>query len=212
MKTSITGAVLILFFAWCASAAMLQFAGQRAELVVSEVSERTVRLRLFPLDQDDKVAPPASSSVLVPFATTEKWRAREVTGEKELRVGELRVSVKPQPLTVSVRRADGKLTQELTFEDVTNSAVKFRTDAPVLGLGEGANQFDRRGAFYPMLNGQRAAFLATHGGTIPVPFLIGTDGWALFMHRPWGGIRLAGGKFLPRKDSKEPLDIRRIHL
>src|SRR3989442_5941125 len=115
MKTSTAGAVLILFFGWCASAATLQFAGQRAELVVSEVSGRTVRLQLFALDQNGNVVPPASSTVLGPFATTEKWRAREVTGEKELRVGELRVSVKPQPLTVSVRHADGKLVQELTF-------------------------------------------------------------------------------------------------
>src|SRR5678815_5365610 len=83
--------------------------------------------------------------------------------------------------TLSVRRADGKLVQEFVFEDGTNNAVKFRTDAPVLGLGEGATQFDRRGTNFTMLNGQRAPFLATHGGTIPVPFLIGTDGWALFI-------------------------------
>jgi alpha-glucosidase (family GH31 glycosyl hydrolase) len=80
----------------------------------------------------------------------------------------------------------------------------------VLGLGEGATQFDRRGTNFLMLNGQRAPFLATHGGTIPVPFLIGTDGWALFVHRPWGEFDLRdGGKFLPLKTAagREPLEI-----
>jgi len=46
---------------------------------------------------------------------------------------------------------DGRLVQELTFDNVaaTNAGLTFRTDAPVLGLGEGAQQFDRRGALYP---------------------------------------------------------------
>jgi alpha-glucosidase/alpha-D-xyloside xylohydrolase len=60
-----------------------------------------------------------------------------------------------------------------------------------------------------MLNGQRAPLLATHGGTIPVPFLIGTDGWAMFVHGPWGefDLRDGRGRFLPRKDQrgKEPV-------
>ena len=54
---------------------------------------------------------------------------------KGVRVGQLRVTIKLQR-SLSVRRANGKLVQELVFEDGTNSAVKFHTDAPVLGLGE----------------------------------------------------------------------------
>src|SRR4030095_7168461 len=81
--------------------------------------------------------------------------------------------------------------------------------APVVGRVEGAEQFDRRGAFYPMLNGQRAPFLATHGGTIPVPFLIGTDGWALFFYQPWGQFDLRNdtGRFLPGNENKVPIDV-----
>src|SRR5256885_17185021 len=105
MKSSIAGAAVILVVGLSAPAATLEFGGQKCELVVSEASQRTVRLQLFALNENGKVVPPASSTVLIPFPTTEKWRAREVTREKELRVGKLRVSVKPQPLTVSVRRA-----------------------------------------------------------------------------------------------------------
>src|SRR4030095_8614796 len=88
--------------------------------------------------------------------------------------------------------------------------------APVVGRVEGAEQFDRRGAFYPMLNGQRAPFLATHGGTIPVPFLIGTDGWALFVRSPWGevDIRERRGRSVPRKDrrARSPLVVYVTHV
>src|SRR5262245_57780187 len=130
----------------------IHFAGQNAELTVSEVSERTVRVELATLDENGRLRPATPSTVLVPFPASEKLRVRELSGEKELAAGLLRVSIKPQPLTVSVRRADGKLVQELAFDEAasTNAGVAFRTDAVVLGLGEGAQQFDRRGAFYPM--------------------------------------------------------------
>ena len=74
-------------------------------------------------------------------------------------------------MTISVRDAKGKVVQELAIAEA-DGTVTFRTDAPVLGLGEGGKQFDRRGSHYPMLNGQRAPLLATHGGTILVPLLI----------------------------------------
>jgi alpha-glucosidase/alpha-D-xyloside xylohydrolase len=102
--------------------------------------------------------------------------------------------------------------QQLEFNDSdgTNS-FSFHTDAPVFGLGEGEQQFDRRGHYYQMRNGQMAPWLATHGATIPVPFLIGADGWAMFVHRPWGEFDLRGGKGKFVSDSgaleKEPLDL-----
>lgn len=191
----------------------IRFAGHESELVIGEVSACTLRIELAPLDKQGHPVQATSSNVLVPFAATEKLRVRELAAGKRLRVGKLRVEIKPHPLMVSVRRADGKLVQQLVFEEsaTTNAGISFRTDAPVLGLGEGANQFDRRGEFYRMINGQIAPFLATHGATIPVPFLLGTDGWAMFVHHPWGAFDLRGGKgqFLPDKESagKLPLDL-----
>jgi len=193
-------------------AAPIRFAGAPAELVISEVSERMLRVTLFPLNEQGRPRSGPPSAVLTSFPEKEKFHARELAPEKTLRIGKLRLTLKPQPLTISVRRADGRLVQELVFSDSdgTNS-IAFRTDAPVLGLGEGANQFDRRGQFYRMINGQIAPFLATHGATIPVPFLIGTDGWTLFAYQPWGEFDLRGGKgrFLPGKESagKVPLDL-----
>src|SRR5207247_3719444 len=79
----------------------IRFAGQNTELAISEVSERTVRVELSPLDDQDKPRPAMPSSVLVPFPMIGKLRVRELSGEKELGVGQLRVRVKAQPLTVT---------------------------------------------------------------------------------------------------------------
>jgi alpha-glucosidase/alpha-D-xyloside xylohydrolase len=146
----------------------------------------------------------------VPFPREERFRSRRLVNAQEFTLGQFRLTVRPRPLTVSIRQRDGRLVQEFVFEDAGRT-ILFRTDDPVLGLGEGAQQFDRRGAFYPMINGQVAPWLATHGATIPVPFVIGTDGWALFVHRPWGefDFREGRGRFLPGKSApgNAPLDL-----
>jgi alpha-glucosidase len=184
----------------------IRFAGSPAELVISEVSERTVRLELSPLDEQRKPRSATPSTVLVPFPTNEKLRVRELAREREFRVGQLRVRVKPQPLIVSVRRADGKLVQELTFDETaaTNAGITFRTEAAVLGLGEGAQQFDRRGALYPMEPGWGAWNRPVLGSVVPSPFVIGTEGWAVFAHRPEGqfDLREGKGRFIPKQDTE----------
>ncbi len=191
-----------------AAAAPIRYSGSPAELMISAVSPRMAQIVVAPLDEQGQPRPALASTALVPVDTSLKLRRREMDAPEAVSVGELRISVKLDPLTIGVTTASGKLVQELVLDDSTG-ALTFRTDAPVLGLGEGAHQFDRRGAQYPMLNGQRAPFLATHGGTIPVPFLIGTDGWAIYIHSPWGefDLRDGRGRFLPRRDSigKEPL-------
>ncbi|MEW6156860.1 MAG: TIM-barrel domain-containing protein [Verrucomicrobiota bacterium] len=188
------------------SAAPIQFAGQSAELVLSEVSERTIRVQLFAIDARNQPQPPESSTVLIPFVQSEKFRARELSVEQELRIAGLRVTVTPQPLAVSLRRADGKLVQELRFDNgaSTNAGVAFRTGATVLGLGEGAQQFDRRGALYPMEPSWGGWNRPVLGSVVPSPFLIGTEGWALFAHRPEGQFDLRGdqGRFIPRRDAR----------
>src|SRR6266568_1019324 len=96
---------LLLFFACLllslsartfAASTPIRFAGQNAELVLSGVSERTLRIELFPLDEQGRSRPPAPSTVLVPFPSTKTLRARQTTDAKELRAGRLRVTVKTQ--------------------------------------------------------------------------------------------------------------------
>jgi alpha-glucosidase/alpha-D-xyloside xylohydrolase len=192
-------------------AAALRFAGEPVELAISEVGEGALRIEISPLDGDGRPRPRGPSTVLVPFPATEKLRARELAAETEVACGRLRVAVKPQPLAVSVRRADGTPVQELAFAAGEDGDIAFRVAAPLLGLGEGAQQFDRRGALYPMEPTWGGWNRPVLGSVVPSPYLIGSDGWALLAHRPEGrfDLRSSPGKFLPRWEArgKEPLDI-----
>jgi len=189
------------------------WSGFNCDFSLSEVSDRTAQLVISPLDDQGQPRPLPPSAAFVSFPITEKFRSREIVGEKEVQVAKMRFIIKAQPLTISVHRADGSLLQELVLEDVTSGAVSFHIDAPVYGLGEGEHQFDRRGANYQMINGQHGwpGLLATHGATIPVPFLIGADGWSMFVRCPWGQFDLRGqhGLFVPQREAlgRQPLTI-----
>jgi len=114
--------------------------------------------------------------------------------------------MRPEPLTITIWRADRKLVQQLIFDDVagTNAGVAFRTEGTVLGLGEGAQQFDRRGALYPMEPSWGGWNRPVLGSVVPSPFVIGTEGWALFAHRPEGqfDLREGRGRFIPRQNGR----------
>ncbi|MGH9343936.1 MAG: TIM-barrel domain-containing protein, partial [Terriglobia bacterium] len=92
-----------------------------------------------------------------------------------------------------------------------SGSMRFNVrSGPVLGLGEGGPQFDRRGAAYPMKHGEGVPDMRTDGARMPVPWIIGTEGWALFFHLPLGTFDLTGkgGVFQPRPGASPlPLDL-----
>src|SRR5262249_51141135 len=51
--------------------------------------------------------------------------------------------------------------------------------------------------------------LRTHGGKVPVQLLLGTSGWAMYIHQPLGSFDLTGetGLFLPEGGPPLSLDI-----
>lgn len=171
----------------------IRFEGVPVELTISQVSDTTVRLQLAPLDEQQRpqLEPPSPGLATLPAINVH--RMRELSGPQVVRAGELRVTVQPSPLAVDVRRRDGTVVQELTFasDDVTNS-VTFHTANEVLGLGEGGPQFDRRGHLFSLQNGEGTRSLAIDGARVQVPFLIGTEGWGLFVSEPMGEFDLRG--------------------
>ena len=178
----------------------IRFGSGPGELVVSEVSDRTVRIELFSLDDAGQRRLAEAGTALISFPTVEKLRTRSVAANVELQSGRLRLQIKKEPMSLSIRREDGTVVQELTFGNTTNAAVGFRAEAPVLGLGEGAQQFERRGALYPMEPTWGGWNRAVFGSVVPSPFLIGTDGWALFASSPEGqfDLRESAARFLPK--------------
>jgi len=146
---------------------------------------------------------------------------REIGALVERRVGNLQVTVRPHPLSVTVHNAAGEPVQKLVFRE--DGHVSFDVgDAPVLGMGEGGPQpgddwrssheveFDRRGRFHEMRPRWQSN---VYGSRNPVPLLIGTDGWGLFVATPWVQVDLpeqGPGTFMPweRPEEQEPGEAR----
>ena len=201
--------VLLLSAAPASQVAPITTAGQPAQLDIRAAGERSVRVTLkpqtftpnFPLHPAvvDRQYPAAAISL------------REVRRPVEKTIGTLRVSVKGNPLTVTIKNGSGRLVQELIFEP--DGTVSFALDGqPVLGMGEGGPrpapgrpwreqlvQFDRRGALDTMEPRWQSDM---YGSRNPVAMLLGTGGWGLFVPTPWVHVDLRGtdrGVFLPWK-------------
>lgn len=188
----------------------LTLAGRRAELMLVAVSPQTVRISLAPLSADGSTVALEDEPVLV----KRSWPApalklRSLPAPQRVKVGRLQVTVSPNPLVVKVER-EGVLVQELRFESDTGAFTFSLGDGSIFGLGEGGPQYDRRGSFYRMRSGQGAYRPDTIGARVPIPWLIGTAGWAMFVHEPLGTFDLTGkiGRFARWGSSSAlPVDV-----
>jgi alpha-glucosidase (family GH31 glycosyl hydrolase) len=180
------------------------------EIQVSSISAHTLRLSILPVENGRVSAIPVNGSLVQPSWGPPAAKLRGEVHAQTIRCGDLSLSISPDPLTFSVANAKGETVQRLTL-DQTSGAVSFAAgDSPLLGLGEGGPQFDRRGSLDRMVSGQGGYRLATHGGRVPIPWLIGTSGWAMFFHQPFGTFDFTGpiAKFQPASaGAAQPLDI-----
>lgn len=191
----------------------IQIAGQPVELVVTSASPSTVRLSIVPL-QDGRPRPiPADGSLVDRTWPEPVAHVRTLGAVQTVRAGDLVVRLAPDRTEIDVSARDGRLVQQLDVDKETG-VLSFRLgDGPVLGFGEGGPQFDRRGSTDRMRSGQGGYQLRTHGGRVPIAWLIGTEGWALFLHHPVGTFDLTGtdgriGRMDPGgPDRALPLDV-----
>jgi alpha-glucosidase (family GH31 glycosyl hydrolase) len=60
-----------------------------------------------------------------------------------------------------------------------------------------------------MKSGQGGYKLRTHGGRVPIPWIVGTAGWAMYIHQPFGTFDFTGPvcRFQPAPDQTLPLDL-----
>lgn len=113
------------------------------------------------------------------------------------------VEVYTDPLRVTVR-ANGAVLQELRFEQSPAQVQFLCGDGPVYGLGSGAHALDRRGTSDAMKNGQIGDDLKTYGAHVPVPWLMGSNGWGLFFHEPQGSFAISSetATFKPNESAR----------
>jgi alpha-glucosidase (family GH31 glycosyl hydrolase) len=192
------------------ASAGLRLAGEDCEVQLTPVSGHTIRLSILPVERGVATGVASDGSLV-----KTSWGApsAEIRGEvqtKTIECGNMKVLFSSSPLTFTITTLEGKTTQQLSVDEQTG-VVSFQTgDSPLLGLGEGGPQFDRRGSTDSMKSGQGGYRLATHGGRVPIPWLIGTGGWAMFFHQPFGTFDFTGAtsKFLPTsRHAALPLDV-----
>src|SRR5215469_5716342 len=187
-----------------------QVAGRDVEIQITTISAHTFRLSIFPLKDGARGAIPQDGSLVRQSwgAPVAKWRGTQ--HPQTVKSSDVTIHISDDPLTFAIESVSTGSVQELTIDRQTG-AVSFDTgNSPLLALGEGGPQFDRRGSFDAMRSGQGGYKLATHGGRLPIPWLIGTSGWAMFIHQPSGTFDFTGdkSKFQPKDlDAALPLDI-----
>ena len=170
----------------------LQVAGQDVEIQIAPLSPNTFRLSIVPL-HDGKPAAIPDDNILAPTAMRNPIaRLHGTVRAQTVKAGDLKIQISPDPLSFTIAAASGDTLQQIKVDRATG-ILSFNTgSAPLLGLGEGGQQFDRRGISDRMRSGQGGYQLATHGGRVPIQWVVGTSGWALFIHQPYGAFDFTG--------------------
>lgn len=185
--------------------APITVAGMPVEIAVAVVSQATVRIRVAAI-AGTGVGPDAGALMReAEPRPTARRRGQEPFAP--IRAGRFSVRFTATPPTIHVETA-GQPVQRLTL-DAQSAGVSFLLGSgPLLGLGEGGPQFDRKGTIDRGRNGQGGYQLRTHGGRVPIQWLVGTAGWGMFIHHPLGAFDFTGteGKLTPVADGL-PIDV-----
>ena len=133
---------------------------------------------------------------------------RSATALARVPAGDLVVRFTENPPTFHVETARGTPVQRLTLSADAPTLRFSLPKGPLLGLGEGGPQFDRKGSTDRMRSGQGGYQLRTHGGRVPIQWMVGTDGWGMYIHQPLGTFDFTGaeGVFTHAADAT-PLDV-----
>ncbi|HXP41245.1 MAG TPA: TIM-barrel domain-containing protein [Candidatus Acidoferrales bacterium] len=182
---------------------------QPVEIQISSVSAHTFRLSVYPLNNRTDKSIPFDGSLVQESWGAPVARLRAETG-REFVLGGFRLKISFHPVSITVTSELGAVIQQFVWDENTGVLSFLTGSAPLFGLGEGGPQFDRRGSTDAMRSGQGGYKLRTYGGRVPIPWIIGASGWAIFFHQPFGTFDLNGAqaKFQPASRSAAlPLDL-----
>jgi alpha-glucosidase (family GH31 glycosyl hydrolase) len=204
------GALLATSKTFGLSAEAIRIADRAIEIGVAQVSSHTMRLSLVPIENGQPKSIPNGGSIIPQAWGSPHARFRALARTERISLGKMTVEIKGEPLTITFAQKNGSSFQQLRIDEQTGTVFFDLGGGPLLGLGEGGPQFDRRGNKDEMRSGQGGYRLRTHGGRVPIPWLVGTSGWAMFIHQPFGKFDLTGreGRFDPTNPATSlPMDI-----
>lgn len=160
---------------------MFAIEGIPVKVCLDAVSAKALRISILPV----------SESVKETFSTIDLTDAHSwgepplsVTQEDTLEIGGFTVSF--SGTTITIMRAGIKV-QSLQI-DPEGKGISFPLGGGhIFGLGHGYKTLlDRRGENYDLrVNGQVLDIIQNYSATSPSPYIIGSEGWALFFHQPW---------------------------
>jgi alpha-glucosidase/alpha-D-xyloside xylohydrolase len=194
---------------------------RRVELDVTPISACTLRVSLLPIAADESIQPIAGSPELaLGSAGPPLARIRRLSATETLAWGGRSIRVMPNPFAIEVTDEAGHRCQRLRIDP--SGEIRFAIgNQPIFGLGQGGKQFDRRGGAFPLVNGQGEGVhsidmrqpgahapayefdLAHEGARVTVPWIVSTDGWAVFFHRPYGALDLRGDEGRLTRDAAD---------
>lgn len=184
-------------------------AGQKAELRLTALSPHTLRISLLPVGAGGEAGPLPESIVLAPASWPPPLAVLQRARRKRIPWGDNSIEISSHPLRIALRGGRGDVVQKIEV-DASSGDVHFGMRGPMFGLGEGGPQFDRRGGKFPMKHGEGVPDMRTDGARMPIPWLVGADGWALFFHVPLGAFDLTGETGVFHRDplaAPLPLDL-----
>ncbi|MGV6873824.1 glycoside hydrolase family 31 protein [Pseudochelatococcus sp. B33] len=186
----------------------LTISGDPVELQIASVNDKVLRVSIVPLDAVGAVLPVGEEPELeTGLAFKSLARLRSIPTALDIPWADKRVRIGSGPLSIQVVAAAGSSILALHIADDGAVEVDYG-DAPVFGLGQGGTQFDRRGANFPVVNGQGGQVKAydmgaeriaptfdlyTEGARITIPWMVSPKGWGLYARRPFGSIELVQG-------------------
>ena len=183
-----------------ADAAAAQLPEPQVEVQITPVSSFTFRLSILPVNNGFAADIPMDGSLVrqswgSPIAKLRNDPTSPVSA------GKVRLKVSFKPVSIEIANLQGAVVQQLAWDENAGVLSFLNGTSPLFGLGEGGAQFDRRGSADSMRSGQGGYKLATHGGRVPIPWIIGTSGWAMFFHQPYGTFDFTGqqGRFQSAK-------------
>jgi alpha-glucosidase/alpha-D-xyloside xylohydrolase len=182
--------------------------GKPGILEIREAEKNCIRITLKPdgYMPDLPYTPALADRVYLPPAI----QLYKISSPVKKRVANLNIEITPDPLKVIIKNSSGELVQLITFNN--DGGFSFsKSSEPILGMGEGGSlpgqgitwrtlpvQFDRNGSFDEMVPRWQGD---AYGSRNPVPLMVGTEGWAIFVATPWGQIDLRDkekGLFIPQ--------------
>jgi alpha-glucosidase/alpha-D-xyloside xylohydrolase len=187
-------------------AAPIRVAGMPVEIAVASISPVTVRITVAAIVGTGGV--PEDGALVAAAEGKPIIRNRRPEAFTTVRAGQLRVHVALDPPAIHIDDVKGQPLQRLLLSADEPGLSFLLPKGPLLGLGEGGPQFDRKGSVDRMRNGQGGYQLRTHGGRVPIQWLVGTDGWGMFVHHPLGAFDFSGaeGRLTPAAEAL-PFDV-----